>query len=172
MAERDRLVLTERPAADPEVGRWLAALDDGRSRTRRALAGTTPEELDRAPAGGGNAIGTLLYHVAAIEADWLFVEILEEHRPWPADLFPFDVRDEAGRLTVVRGLSLDEHLARLDEVRRLLVETLEPMSGEEFHRVRALPDYDVAPDWVVHHLLQHEAEHRSQIGVARGAPGD
>jgi uncharacterized damage-inducible protein DinB len=172
MSERDRLVLTESPAADPEVGRWLAALEDGRGRTHRALTDVTSEEMDRVPEGGGNAIGTLLYHVAAIEADWLFVEILEERREWPAHLFPFDVRDGEGRLTVVEGLSLEKHMARLAEVRRLLVETLTAMPAGEFHRVRALPDYDVAPDWVVHHLLQHEAEHRSHIAALRGAPAD
>lgn len=37
----------------------------------------------------------------------------------------------------------------------------------EFRRVRSLPYYDVAPEWVLHHLMQHEAEHRSQIGSLR-----
>jgi uncharacterized damage-inducible protein DinB len=30
-----------------------------------------------------------------------------------------------------------------------------------------LPPYDVTPEWVLHHLMQHEAEHRSQIGALR-----
>jgi uncharacterized damage-inducible protein DinB len=29
------------------------------------------------------------------------------------------------------------------------------------------PPYDVTPEWVLHHLMQHEAEHRSQIGAPR-----
>jgi uncharacterized damage-inducible protein DinB len=29
--------------------------------------------------------------------------------------------------------------------------------------------YDVTPEWVVHHLMQHEAEHRGQIGELRVA---
>jgi uncharacterized damage-inducible protein DinB len=41
------------------------------------------------------------------------------------------------------------------------------MDLAEFRRVRALPAYDVTPEWVLHHLMQHEAEHRSQIGAVR-----
>jgi hypothetical protein len=44
---------------------------------------------------------------------------------------------------------------------------LRPMSNDDFHRARTLERYDVAPDWVVHHLLQHEAEHRSHIAWLR-----
>jgi uncharacterized damage-inducible protein DinB len=35
------------------------------------------------------------------------------------------------------------------------------------HTPRERPDYDVTPAWVLHHLMQHEAEHRSQISGIR-----
>jgi uncharacterized damage-inducible protein DinB len=38
------------------------------------------------------------------------------------------------------------------------------MDLADFRRIRSLPEYDVTPEWVLHHLMQHEAEHRSQIG--------
>jgi uncharacterized damage-inducible protein DinB len=41
------------------------------------------------------------------------------------------------------------------------------MSLQEFRRVRVLPDYDVTPDYVLHHLMQHEAEHRGEIAMLR-----
>jgi uncharacterized damage-inducible protein DinB len=37
------------------------------------------------------------------------------------------------------------------------------MSPEEFMITKRLDDYDVSPAYVLHHLMQHEAEHRSQI---------
>src|SRR6266508_255093 len=99
MVERKRLTL-DPVAPDPEVGRWLAALQDARGRTLRDLDGVTDEEIDRRPFEGANSIGTVLYHIAAIETDWLFEEILgAEASPWPQDLFPFAVREEDGRLT-------------------------------------------------------------------------
>jgi hypothetical protein len=106
---RERLVLEPYAAENPGVGRWLSALEDSRRRTIRSIEGVTPH-IDRTPPDGANSIGTLLYHVAAIEADWLFTEILEGIEPWPKDLFPFDVREQDGRLTPVNGISLRHHL--------------------------------------------------------------
>jgi len=41
------------------------------------------------------------------------------------------------------------------------------MTLVEFSQVRTLEPYDVTPEYVLHHLMQHEAEHRSQIGGLR-----
>ncbi len=38
-------------------------------------------------------------------------------------------------------------------------------------RPRRLPGYDVTPCWVLHHLMQHEAEHRAEIARLRAAAG-
>jgi len=64
---------------------------------------------------------------------------------------------------------LEQHLERLETVHGLLMEAFQPMSLEEFRRIRLLANYDVTPEWVLHHLMQHEAEHRSQIGSLRAA---
>jgi uncharacterized damage-inducible protein DinB len=32
--------------------------------------------------------------------------------------------------------------------------------------MRIFPQYEVSPEWVLHHLSQHEAEHRGEIGSA------
>ena len=165
---RRSLVLAPPPAA---------ALDDARGRTLRVVDRLTPALLDWQPPGGGNGAGSLLYHIALIEADWLSAEVREEPEGPPdlLALFPWPVRDESGRLTVVTGLDLAAHLARLDAVRALTVATFATMSLDDFRRVRALPAYDVTPGWVAHHLLQHEAEQRGEMGInlglARVAPG-
>jgi hypothetical protein len=111
----------------------------------------------------------VLYHLAGIEADWLYAEVLEQPE-FPAEivaLFPHEVRDGQGHLSQVTGYSLAEHLQRLAVVRGLLLDVFEAKDLAEFRRVRALPYYDVTPEWVLHHLMQHEAEHRNQIGALR-----
>ena len=155
------------PMADaPEVGRWLAAMADARRDTLRELEGVSDDVIDLRPSGGENSIGTALYHVALIEADWLSDDIFgvplgeSELAAW----FPYTDRDSAGQLTDVRDESLAGHLRRLEGVRDVLVERLRPMSVDDFHTPRPREQYDVSPAWVLHHLLQHEAEHRSEIG--------
>jgi uncharacterized damage-inducible protein DinB len=169
LSVREQLVIEPVPTADPTVGRWLGALQDARQITLEWLAGIDPRAIDFTR-DDENTIGTLLYHIAAIEADWLYVEVLEQ--PFPPDvidIFPHDVRETDGRLTPVPGLTLGEHLERLDAVREYLLTAFLDMSLTDFQRPHQLPNYDVTPEWVLHHLMQHEAEHRGQIGLLRTA---
>lgn len=166
---RDRLVLDAEEGVVPEIGRWLAAMEDARRDTVAALDGITSDVVDARPLGSENSIGTSLYHVAIIEADWLFDDLLGQplEATELAPLFPYDVRDELGILRGVLGVSLEDHLDRLARVRDALRREVGALSLEKFLSVRARDSYDVSGAWVVHHLLQHEAEHRSEIGWLR-----
>lgn len=170
MAETAREVLTLEPIADdPEIGRWLAALEDARRDTIRELEAVTSPMLDWQPPFLLDSIGTFLYHLALIETSWLLDEIFagEEPPQWLSSLLHVHDRDASGRLTRVAGEPLEEHLSRLERIRSYFIERLRPMSNDDFHTIRHLEPYDVAPDWVLHHLLQHEAEHRSHIAWVR-----
>jgi uncharacterized damage-inducible protein DinB len=165
---KELLAIDGVPAAAPEIGRALWMLEDARRRTLEFLAGADPAIIDRTPAPGENSIGALLYHIPAIEADWLYAEVLEE--PFPPELvalFPDDVRDDQGRLSAHPGEDLAGHFHRLAVVRARLLEVFSTMTSDEFRRRRDLPEYAVTPEWVVHHLLQHEAQHRGEIGMLR-----
>lgn len=157
------------PTYEPTIGRWLWALEDTRRETKMELANIDQSVLDWTPSQAENSIGTLLYHIGLIELDWLYVEALE-NAPWPQELkelFPIEDRDDQQVLTVVRNVSLAEHLQRLDILREHLLASFREMSLEEFHRPRTFPDYAVTPEWVLHHLIQHEVEHRGHIQMLR-----
>ena len=167
-SERQRLVL-DPIAGDPEVGRWLAALEDARRDTLREFDRITTEMVDWTPDAPLNSIGTLLYHIGLIEADWVATEILEltDYPPQLTGVLPWRDRDDDGRLWRVNGQPLSTHLDRLSTIRGWVLGQLRGMTNEDFHRVRSFERYDVAPDWVLHHVLQHEAEHRSHIAWLR-----
>lgn len=168
-AEPHQRLTLEPIADDPEVGRWLAALEDGRRNTLRELEGVTPDMIDWYPDAPLNSIGALLYHVALIEADWVVTEILElaDTPPELERLLPWADREDDGHLWRADGQDLAAHIDRLAGVRGFVLDRLRPMSNDDFHRVRRLDSYDVAPDWAVHHVIQHEAEHRSHIAWLR-----
>lgn len=166
---REFLRIEPLPAYEPAIGRWLRALEETRSETKLALTGIDLAVLDWAPLQTENSIGTLLYHIGLIELDWLYVEVLE-NAPWPRvlkELFPIEARDDQHILSVVRHISLAEHIQRLDILREQLLVSFREMPLEEFYRPRILPAYDVTPEWVLHHLIQHEAEHRGHIQMLR-----
>lgn len=169
-AAKDTRGVEALPGYEPEIGRVLWMLEQGRERTKDCVAGLPDDAIDWAPEPTVNSIGALLYHIAAIELDWLYVEVLED-RPFPPEmmaLFPEDVRDERGQLAAARGYSLQEHLDRLDAVRDLLLAAFREMPLTDFRRLRICPAYDVTPEWVLHHLIQHEAFHRGEISLMRG----
>jgi uncharacterized damage-inducible protein DinB len=166
--QREHFIVEPMLNAEPEIGRWLWIFQECRERTKRELSRLTPATTDWLPPDNASSIATILYHLADIEADWLYTEVLE--MPLPPELmaeFAFPTRDSQGHLTQVTGFTLDEHLTRLERVRGLVLEVYQQMTLEDFRRVRSLPNYDVTPEWVLHHLMQHEAEHRGQIGTLR-----
>jgi len=168
MSKRRINVVDPALSDEPAIGPWLWAFQDARMRTMEELVNVRHAECDGSPPDGDISIGSTLYHLAAIEADWLYAEVLEQPFPLEVEqLFPYPIRDTAGRLTHVNGIRFQAHVQRLETVRHLLMGVFQRMNLAEFRRVRALPDYDVTPEWVLHHLMQHEAEHRSQIGATR-----
>lgn len=153
---------------EPEIGRLLWQLEVTRERTKEKLVGLDQATLDFA-LPNENSIGTLLYHIAAIEVDWLYTEVVETDQfpPEVSELMCYDVRDEAGRLTVVNGRSLPTHLHVLNRTRHYLLAHFHQMNITDFRRVRHFDHYSCTPEWVLHHLIQHEAEHRGQIMAIR-----
>jgi uncharacterized damage-inducible protein DinB len=165
---RRQLVIAELASREPEIGRWLWCMEDTRARTKQRLDGMNPALVDWTLGEGANSIGSILYHIAAIEADYLYADLLEQ--PFPQDiveLFPYEVREESGQLTPVHGFELQWYLHRLDETRSRLLAVFGAMDPADFRRVRHREAADITPDWTLHHLLQHEAEHRGEIAVLR-----
>ncbi len=172
MTDLDQRVITPLPASHPELGRWLwAMMQDTRRRTLDAIQGVTQEELDWTPPGLKNGIGTLRYHPARIETAYLCMDILglDDYLPDLEALLPWPDRDESGELVVVTGVSLDQHMARLETVRRRFLERVSTLTAEQMDTPRAFPDwgYAITPAWTLHHLMQHEAEHRGEINGLR-----
>ncbi len=64
------------PGYEPEIGGWLWALEEARRRTLRLVDRLDTRTLDwEGPDGRENAIGSLLYHLALSEVEWLYVGV-------------------------------------------------------------------------------------------------
>ena len=153
----------------PEIAVWLWAMEEVRNRTKAYAKGMNQETLDWAgPEGDENSVGTLLYHLAVVEMDWLHFDVLGRADLYPEDDFPFDPFIE-GRITPIVGVSLEDHLTRLDRSRILFLERVKAISLEDWSTLRSPEgeDYSVSPAWVVFHLVEHEAGHAAQIGAMK-----
>ena len=128
------------------MGLWLAALEDGRADTLKELDGVTSEMVDWYPDAPLNSIGTLLYHIALIEAAWVVEEILERDDE-PTGAWRACCRGRTAKVPVrvVRATSRESTgnrsrsiVARLATVRAWVLDQLRPMTNDDFHRVRSL----------------------------------
>lgn len=156
------------PGYEPELGRWLWALEGVRRRTLGLVRGLDQRTLDwEGPDGGENAIGSLLYHIAFREMQWLFLGILRQDFP-PWTRADGRRRERRGQVTRVVGVPLEDHLACLRCSRQFLLETFRPMSLAEWRRPRhplSPRGRAFTPEWAVFHLVEHEAGHAYQISA-------
>lgn len=166
MENKRVLVVEIVEGCEPEVGRMLWSLEDTRRWMLEELKDLPEDCVDKRGPVGVNTLGTVLYHVALIETSWLYDEALGVEVPEElARLFPLEHRDEGGVLSEMKGFELSSYVERLRIVREKLVEAYRGMSVEEFRQTKSYPQYDVSPEWVLHHLIQHEGEHLGQIQV-------
>ena len=153
---------------DAVIGTALAAMEDVRARTIAAIDGLSDTYMDAVAPGYPNTIGATLYHIAAVEADWLYADMLERDYPqWFGEWFPFDVREEGGKLSPAPGFSFENHLARLAKVREHFLEDMTGFDPARFRSHNGVTENPSTPQWIFHHLTQHEAEHRGQIQAVR-----
>jgi hypothetical protein len=64
------------PGYRGEIGVWMWCLEDARRRTLDNLRGASQAELDWQADAAANTIGSLLYHMAAIETSYVFEDVL------------------------------------------------------------------------------------------------
>ncbi|TYS67488.1 DinB family protein [Sutcliffiella horikoshii] len=163
MTTKTILQITSLSGYEQEIGRALWCLEDVRRNLTKKIIGIRQSELDR-KIESRHSIGSLLYHIAYVEAGWLFGEVMEKDA-WDSEieeLFPLDGWPD-GKLVHIDGDTIETHLHRLKKVRETLLSHFRSLSLEDWHRARVFEEYDVTPEWVIYHLTEHEAHHRGQI---------
>lgn len=155
-------------ATDPEIGRWLNGLQLIRQKTIRTVESCSLECLEwEGPNGEDNSISGLLAHLSRVEMAWLYMDMLGVEIPAEvAALHPYPSREDSGRIFPVKGIDVESHLQRLEQTRQIFLEEMRKVSVEEWRRLRLPvdgPKYEVTPEWIVFHLIEHEAGHNAQM---------
>jgi uncharacterized damage-inducible protein DinB len=168
MAEVLKLDMDLVDCREPIVARYLTMLADCRTNTMESIKNLRFDLLYWRRNDFDSNISDLLYHIAYVEADWLYTNVLEQRIPVGlTEHLSYQERDRNGRLVHIGEEELESSLNRLNEVRRNLNDVYANMDMVEFRRLRHSKEQDVSPEWVLHHLIQHEAEHRGQINLLK-----
>jgi uncharacterized damage-inducible protein DinB len=151
----------------PQLSGLLGMLRYARNVTLETVAGLTTAQLDLEYAGG-TSIAALLRHIAAVEV-WFQVETFES-RGWNRDesaqwKVAMQLGPDANRQA--RGCSLDEHVARLVEVRARSERELRARDDAWLAAVVPFRGLQANNHWKWFHVLEEEIHHRGQIGWLR-----
>ena len=154
------------PAAGPgRLGLLLAQLEEGRARTLRVLRQVPPERLHWCSPQFPNSVAAHLAHLGVIELDWLHCDLLGREIP-AEDLegCPIaDVRGPDGRLDPAAGSTLDGLMAWLERCRNRLLDECRTLGESGLDQLVDGLEGSATPEWILTHLVQHEAEHRGVL---------
>jgi len=159
----------------PQIGRYVAQMNEVRSDLKGELKDLSIEQIDWHPDEQTESIGTMLLHIDAVEWSWIHEDIFGR----PDSEYPGDW-SEAMPIRVsapqVQGRPVEWYLQKLDATRERTLEVLggftdadlprlvgesEPRPGQEKR------SYLFTIDWIIWHIIEHEATHVGQVELLR-----
>jgi uncharacterized damage-inducible protein DinB len=150
-----------------EVGTLVAMMNYTRWTTLRVLDDLTIEQLDWLPPEGGNSIGALLTHIAAVEAVYQ-VRTFEGRQPDEAFLKRWGAAlklGEAGQR--IRGHDLAHYLNLLKETRGMTLRELAARTDAWLSEEMPLWNTMASMRFCWFHVMEDELNHRGQLRVLR-----
>jgi len=175
-APRQRILQPVAGIPAPEIGLFLAQMDDQSRRLTEDTRGATVDELAWQPRAGMNTIGMLLAHNAIVEVFWishaavipcdcpgvLGIGVDDDGMPIPEDGLP------PGTLAGKDIAWFDDLRARAraftyDWARRWTAKDLD----RTITRQRADGEWTMNVRWILYHVLEHEAGHYGQVNLIR-----
>lgn len=162
--EAKRVVTLEREdELSPRVALLYSMMEKARERLLNRIESLSDVDIDYSPHGRSiETIGTLLFHIAAVEWSWIFEDIGGEEMDYEKWKQAFPLREDIDQLT---GQRVEFYFDRLNEVRQEVLEWLKGIDDEELDRLIDLGHAEVSIEWVLFHLIEHEAMHIGQISV-------
>lgn len=165
--EVKRLDLDPAKGFAPAIGLHLSALEEVREQLCETVRGMTDEQIARRAVPGAHPIGALVLHIG--EAEWWWIqcnvrgrELTEEDKltaHWDV------LEDPEGFIS--RGYSADYCIEAIDHIRDHTRAALASFADADLDRtfpvkMRRGPA-DASLRWILHHLVDHEAQHKGQI---------
>lgn len=157
------------------VGRYVAQLTEVRHDLECEVETLSTEQLDWHPDEATESIGTLLLHIDAVEWSWMHEDIFGV----PEDQYPGDWHEAMPiRFGVpqVTGRPVRWYLDKLDATREETLRILQAFTEDDLARL--VGEAETGPgvekrsrlftiDWIIWHVLHHEAAHVGQIELLR-----
>ncbi len=156
--------LTYNIGYSPKVSSYLAMFENNRERLFHQLKDVTDQMLDYTPNDKTvETIGTLLLHIAATEKDWISV-VIDNQEP-DNGIWKYAIATRFDDLKQLKEKGLQFYLDKLNETREKTVNRFRRFTDEELKEVVTYTSDTFTIEWILFHLINHEAMHLGQISL-------
>ena len=150
-----------------QIGFYFAGMEEVRQQLREAVEGMSDDHIGRPAIPGAHAIGALVLHIG--EAEWYWMQgVVSGHKVTE------EIRHAAywDVLKDPKGFSEKSYSAEfcLHEIKKLREQThstLAAFKDSDLERIFAIErggeTHERSLRWILHRLIDHEAQHKGQI---------
>jgi uncharacterized damage-inducible protein DinB len=170
-------VITPAPGVSAGIGFYLSGMNEVREQLREAITGMNTEQIGRRAVPGAHSIGALALHIG--EAEWWWIQCrVGGHKLTAADRASphWDVLEDPEAFGS-KGYSAEFCLQVIDRIREQTRDTLASFGDDDLERIFSFERHGETREhslrWILHHLIDHEAQHKGQIlMLKRLMPGE
>ncbi|MCK4896644.1 MAG: DinB family protein [Candidatus Heimdallarchaeota archaeon] len=147
----------------PRVSNYYSMLQEVRERLLSIIDVLAEETLDFTPDERNfETIGTLLFHIAAIEWSWVFEDIDGLEMDYENFKHAFALRPDVD-IPQLKGKKKQFYLNQMKEVREEVFQRLTKFSDEDLDNIVETKAYKFSIEWILFHIIEHETMHIGQI---------
>ena len=151
----------------PALGFYLSGMNEVREQLRDAVSEMSDEDIGKRAVPGAHSVGALVLHVG--EAEWFWMQcVVSGHKLTDEDRgAPYwDVLKDPERVAN-NGYSAAFCLNEAARIREQTRGVLDSFNGGDLERIFSYEwrgkTQDQSLRWILHHLIDHEAQHKGQI---------
>jgi uncharacterized damage-inducible protein DinB len=163
------------PGFATQIGFYLGGLEEVREQLREAVEGMSDDHIGRPAIPGAHAIGALVLHIG--EAEWYWLQCVVSGKTVSDEIRCAPYWDVLKR---PQGFSEKSYSAEfcMKEIKKLrdqTHETLAAFKDSDLERIfsvdRRGETHERSLRWILHHLIDHEAQHKGQILMLKRLQG-
>lgn len=159
----------------PGIGFYLAGLEEVRDQLREAVEGIPDDQICRSAVSDAHSIAALVLHIGEAEWYWMRCVVSGDKVTDQIRNAPFwDVLEDPAGFSQ-KSYSAEFCLNEIKKIREQTHQTLAAFTDPDLERIfsreRRGETHDQSLRWILHHLIDHEAQHKGQILMLKRLQG-
>jgi uncharacterized damage-inducible protein DinB len=162
-----RRTLDSIPGFSNDVGFYLSGMEEVREQLREAVAEMSLDQIGRPIVPDAHSIAALVLHIG--EAEWYWMQCVvsrNEVTDKIRNAAYWDALEDPASFSQ-KNYSAEFCLNEIKKIRQQTYETLVSFDDSQLDRVftfeRRGETHELSLRWILHHLIDHEAQHKGQI---------